>query len=437
MTVTYLPGRAPLPSREHPVKMAQIGLWMQEKAEADRARCPGLTPDLWCIRGELYDLTGFINSHPGGEMWIRDTKGMDVTEWFETHHVDIAKAERYMAKYKVGECKDFQPIFTFKQDGFYATLRRRVHESGSGVSGPAFSTQAVSVACLLGWAASFIAMTRKRNTAGEMGSYKLAVPCGMLLYTMFGLGHNFFHMRDTIFRFMFDLTTFSSHRWRFSHALGHHPYVNLEIDPEAYTLESVLSYLRSRPTNNWSVWPRWPIFNFLLGPLEAIVPLVQASTTDPLLPRDAIPFIEAAVAAKLCGSVKRGIGLVAVMHGVMTSILIALSTPVHRSDESWTEGCGDPVMDFGEHIVKTTQEYNVDCPPVMRMALGFNDHIIHHLFPTIDVANQHRVRKLLDEELKAHKVPMRKVSFWRLLWGTARVLLRPGNQLMYNAPDPM
>ena len=36
-------------------------------------------PNLWCIGNKLYDLTPFIPKHPGGESWLKNTKGMDIT----------------------------------------------------------------------------------------------------------------------------------------------------------------------------------------------------------------------------------------------------------------------------------------------------------------------------------------------------------------------
>lgn len=38
---------------------------------------------LWRIRNSLYDLETFAKFHPGGEEWIRLTKGTDITELFE------------------------------------------------------------------------------------------------------------------------------------------------------------------------------------------------------------------------------------------------------------------------------------------------------------------------------------------------------------------
>ena len=38
------------------------------------------------------------------------------------------------------------------------------------------------------------------------------------------------------------------------------------------------------------------------------------------------------------------------------------------------------------------------------LASSFNDHVIHHLFPTIDLSKQHLVRPVLEKYCKEEKV---------------------------------
>lgn len=52
--------------RDHPLHTAY--LWMQMKREQDGAE------DLWRIHDGLYDLSDFIQEHPGGSEWLELTK---------------------------------------------------------------------------------------------------------------------------------------------------------------------------------------------------------------------------------------------------------------------------------------------------------------------------------------------------------------------------
>lgn len=68
----------------------------------------------------------FASKHPGGSDWITLTKGTDITELFEIHHL-YGKAEQYLTKFYVRDTKLPRNYnFTYKPDGFYRTLKGRV-----------------------------------------------------------------------------------------------------------------------------------------------------------------------------------------------------------------------------------------------------------------------------------------------------------------------
>lgn len=56
-------------------------------------------------------------------------QGTDITEAFEVHHLNYVKAKSVLQKYRVRDAKlprNFK--FTYKETGFYYTLRHRVAE---------------------------------------------------------------------------------------------------------------------------------------------------------------------------------------------------------------------------------------------------------------------------------------------------------------------
>lgn len=60
-------------------------------------------------------------------LWIKFTKGTDITEAFETHHIYSERPERLLDKYKIrlaSEPRNFK--FTFDDSGFYRTFKRKV-----------------------------------------------------------------------------------------------------------------------------------------------------------------------------------------------------------------------------------------------------------------------------------------------------------------------
>jgi len=88
------------------------------------------------IHGAFYDLTPFIASHPGGTTILHMSRGMaDATPVMESYHAFANKEyiAKTLAKYKI----DYTPkdaetrektetTYTFDENGFYATLTRRV-----------------------------------------------------------------------------------------------------------------------------------------------------------------------------------------------------------------------------------------------------------------------------------------------------------------------
>lgn len=96
--------------------------WIAGKRQDDEAE------GLWRIYDTLYDFTEFIDKHPGGKFWIRETKGLDITEAFEAHHLSSVPS-KMIEKYKVREASKPRIYnFTLNENGFYKTLKKRVAE---------------------------------------------------------------------------------------------------------------------------------------------------------------------------------------------------------------------------------------------------------------------------------------------------------------------
>merc|ERR1712192_118579 len=108
-----------------------------------------------------------------------------------------------------------------------------------------------------------------------------------------------------------------------------------------------------------------------------------------------------------------------VMHAVMAWLLIQVSTPVHRSEGCWTEGDAGGSKDFVLHTLQSTRDYDVQYPLVASLFLFemFNDHRLHHLFPTLDLSLMKEIRPVFEqfcaEKGWAHMV-QRQDSFWEV-----------------------
>ncbi|KAI9172880.1 hypothetical protein H9P43_007011 [Blastocladiella emersonii ATCC 22665] len=82
---------------------------MSKQIEAAEVAAHASRNDCWTvIHGKVYDITKFLEEHPGGEEVLLETAGADSTEGFEDvgHSED---ARELLEKYYVGELKGAPP----------------------------------------------------------------------------------------------------------------------------------------------------------------------------------------------------------------------------------------------------------------------------------------------------------------------------------------
>src|SRR5437016_2101838 len=87
---------------------------------------------MWYIHDKKYDLTEFMNHHPGGKEILEACKGKnDCTASFESYHAmcNMSKIKKLMTKYEAHDkntIKSKQPIpgpmYSFEPNGFYKTV---------------------------------------------------------------------------------------------------------------------------------------------------------------------------------------------------------------------------------------------------------------------------------------------------------------------------
>ena len=86
--------------KEDQTRIDVLNHWFENKREID-----GVPSKLWRVHDKYYDLTDFIEKHPGGKIWIEKNKGTDITELFESHHIEIEKAKIILKKYFVKDAE--------------------------------------------------------------------------------------------------------------------------------------------------------------------------------------------------------------------------------------------------------------------------------------------------------------------------------------------
>jgi len=211
---------APAPEILHPrTSISDINAqkWVEMRRNEDN-----IDPNLWRIHDGLYNLNPFISHHPGGPQWLEVTKGTDITEAFEVAHVFDDKAKAILKKYYVKSCKD-QPRarkYTFQEDGFYKTLKRKVQKiltvTGTGPTNEMLIIQDGLVVAFH----VLLALTI------YTGWFSLMFVSGLVLGMCTSAAHNFFHQKDNFRRYYWDISTMNSTDWRITHMLSHHVFTN-------------------------------------------------------------------------------------------------------------------------------------------------------------------------------------------------------------------
>ena len=173
---------------------------------------------LWRIHDKVYDLTSF--EHPGGQQFLTLTKGTDITELFETHHLDMARVRKMLPKYEIELTAPLaarQCPLTFHPDGFYCTLRKKIwRDFGSSIKKDTRTVTRLGPSPLSKVFADALALLSVTLVCvgGRLGDYRVAIAAGLLNGVFIGVGHNFLHQKDNFRRHYMDLSGYSSAEFR-------------------------------------------------------------------------------------------------------------------------------------------------------------------------------------------------------------------------------
>ncbi|XP_075152428.1 cytochrome b5-related protein [Haematobia irritans] len=394
--------------------------WLKGKQRDDEAE------GLWRIYDNLYDFTAFIAKHPGGPFWLEQTKGTDITEAFETHHIK-GVPESILKKYFIREAsKPRNYTLTLKEHGFYRTLKRRVAEKLKDLD---YSPKRRSYFYHLGLLSSTIVFSlvtaRYNNIIFEI----CAALCMAWLSTA---AHNYFHQRDNWQMYTFNFSLMNFNDWRISHAISHHVYTNSLYDLEMSMFEPFLCWVPNKHIASKArrmisvviqpiIYAAIYVFHFAQRALRSVFSKNELYWHDMIgfsLPL-AMMAISSTTPADAILKWLRIIGTSSFMFG-----LIGLNASHHtpeishdgdalREDRDWGLYQLDTIIDRGD--IKRSHFMNLT---------HFGDHALHHLFPTLDHGVLPQLQSIFLETLHEFKGEMREITFLDHIIGQNKQLLR-------------
>jgi fatty acid desaturase len=233
--------------------------------------------------------------------------------------------------------------------------------------------------------------------------YLFGACCSLLLIGMVGIGHNFIHHRDNIFKYFHCATGFTHNEWQIMHCISHHIYPNLELDYEAAALEPLGYFLRNSPENKWYTEPII-VFSFVfLQPLNfllkiIVVPIIKRKKPELwyLLPMSVLLLFYC-----VSGDIWYSLKLHMFIYGLFGLVYNRVLFCGHRLQELWSEGA-ERIQDFGEHTISVTNDTDTWITGFYSYLFlaGFNIHTPHHFFPTADHAALPKIMTIINRVCK-------------------------------------
>ncbi|KAI9144962.1 delta5 fatty acid desaturase [Paraphysoderma sedebokerense] len=213
------------------------------------------------VRGKVYDITKFVDRHPGGTDVLLFSIGRDASQVFETYHdfnvYDVLK------KYYIGELENNElPVFP-EASPFFRTLKQRVNQYFKSTNqDPKFAPfmylryLVIYAAVFTSWYATFFVPVIAKNiwlqffTSIVLGFFCAQIGLNPLhdashftithrpwLWKIVGATHDFLNGASYVV-------------WVYQHMLGHHPYTNIAgADPDITTGDPDIR--RIKPSQRW------------------------------------------------------------------------------------------------------------------------------------------------------------------------------------------
>ncbi|XP_026667542.1 uncharacterized protein LOC108622777 [Ceratina calcarata] len=412
-----IPGLDYFPGRD--IKFKTPYSFLESRRQIDGAE------GLWRINNNLYDLEGFARHHPGGAEWIRLTKGTDITELFESHHI-TDKASKLLPKYFVREAVQPRKVpLTFKPDGFFHTFKRRAVESLKGVNFHQPATKSNLIADFL-----FITTILLSLATAHTQSYIFVAFAGIFLAWTTVIAHNYFHMRDNFRMYYFDMSLMSSKEWRITHVMSHHHYPNTLWDFELYAFEPFLMFLPNGKKNllrsviSQIATPLVWLLTFLHQGIVRYYSVFYEYKQFEF--RDAVPFLLPTLMCFTAPSILMAVKLwfLIIFAGSFVFYMIGLTAAHHHPNIFHDGDVYRDDLDWGILELDAVRDRNVVDDSDFLVLTNFGQHGLHHLLPTVDHCYLPLCVKAFEDTCKDFGISTQKYTSWDLFKGMFQQILR-------------
>jgi delta8-fatty-acid desaturase len=397
--------------------------------------------DVWvCIEGRAYDLTSYVDAHPGGWLPMRALAGRDATDAFANYH-PARVYEKLLPPLFVGRIADYRvsPFVREHREIRQELLRRGLFETRASF----YVTLAAWLALLLG-ASVWLTLACEARGSSLAGALVLALFWQQLAFVGHDCGHSsIFHSmrRDAWLGLCLINTTggIGLNWWKRSHNTHHVACNSIENDPDIQHLPAfAVTPEIFRNPGFWSTyhgktmgldlfgrtlvsWQHWIFYPFMFF---ARFNLYVQSWVLLLNRRAKVAWRGWSIASLLAfpawylplayasgDTWAQRLAWVIISHGFAGVLHVQICISHFSMDTYHGEAYNDEKDEWFRMQLKTTM--NVDCSPAMDWFHGgLQFQIEHHLWPRLPRHNLREARKLCKALCAKHGIRYHEKGFF-------------------------
>ncbi|KAM3967180.1 cytochrome b5-related protein [Aphomia sociella] len=402
--------------------------WLTGKAMDDGA------DGLWRVHDKIYDLTSFMKQHPGGSEWLELTKGTDITEAFEVHHLNPSTYKILEKYYVKPATTPRNSPFTFKKDDFYYSLKNEVVEilkkipKGVGTRKTNLIIDGLLTTLLITSALSCYT----NNVWITIGSYLVA---SISMAWSIVAAHNYIHRKTNWRMYIFNVGLWSYRDFRVSHVLSHHLFPNTLMDLEISAFEPLVQWIPKRSAPKYACLA--VLYENILFPFMFMLSFSKKFALNFLRKdffknhyrwHDMIGLVLPVWMWIISGaSIYDTLTMWLCINLTGSFLFYTIGTnAAHHHSALFHDGdeLREPTRDWGLHEVESVIDRTDINGSLFKVMTFFGDHTLHHLFPTLDHELLPYFYPALLENVEKFKVKFRLTTQFSLFMEQIKITLK-------------
>ena len=390
--------------------------------------------NMWKIRGKVYDLTDFLDHHPGGRSILEASEGKDdLTATFESYHAlcNMTKIECIMKKYEIGVTEPSN--FTFLDGGFYKTVQNRVRNCFASRSDYKANWLWGIKSLIQGglYLTSFIGAFYSQSLPIEYRMLLSILSGHLLIQFGFGVMHDASHgavsNHPKVNQFLSatwnSLALWDGQLWAKHHVIRHHAFTgDQELDPDVIHFKPFIRKLEEEDEKKyWKIAKLYPkcvaLFTTCIFPgmflgqgiLYNLIWLRRGYMWKMKLPSlYTISWYQTFIKLLMVFSFVYGSSFIVFFAYIMSANMtyFACIMPDHDTFETHENRINPKEeVDWGILQVRHSGNFATENPWICMLFGGINYQIEHHLFPTISHVHFHKIKPIVEETCREFNVP--------------------------------